>query len=312
MNPTYRSAVYLSALISLGMMAACSGEKTVVNNYYVNSGGTSGIDAGGPSATSGGAAQATGGAAQATGGAQTASTHATGGAAQQSSAVGTGGATGGSAATGSTPATGGSPGNGCGTTNGSFTQNTLFATTGVTAPYGLTNWSSLPNVTLTQTTTNPTSSTISIDCSSGCALLHVPYLSGTASMSGLTMVQYIGSATNLVHETFTMQLAVDVIAEAGATAAPPVDISLLAFSGSTSYEYSTTYPFGALAALAPAAGFHTYTTNFVDSIGSSGATLCAAQVTSLAISVSNSAAITASNGATLDIYMQSISVAPGT
>lgn len=306
MNPTCRSVVYRSALISLGMLTACGGgEKTIVNNYYVNSGGTSdaagssGIHTGGSSSTSGGAAEATGGV-------PSDSTSST----EQSSAVATGGATGGSAATGGSPATGGVPATACGTTNGTFAQNTQFTTPGQTTPYGLTNWSSLPNVTLTQTNINPTSSTISIDCSGGCSLLHVPYLSGTGSGMGLTVVQYIGSATNLVSETIAVELAVNVIAEAGATSPPPVDISVLAFSGSATYEHSTTYPIGTLTALAPASGFYAFTANFADSTGSSGATLCASQITSLALSVSNSGAITASNGATLDIYIRSISLAP--
>jgi hypothetical protein len=242
-------------------------------------------------------------------------TNASGGSGQAGSAqAGTGNA--GSSNAGASNAGNNAGGAACGTTNGTHTENTTFGTAGSTAPYALNQWgwgtATIP--TVTQTTTGPTG----IDCSTGCAVLTTNFAAGTAAYSAGLIVDYFGttdtSVENLLNETITIKLAVSVTAASGATAAPPVGVELFGFDTTTGVNTNIWLSsLGTLTELDAASGFHTKTYKVVDAQVPSWAptrTVCADSLHSIGIRLQNSAAIDATNAATIAVYVQSVSVAP--
>jgi hypothetical protein len=323
MKPTHRSMVYRSVLVTLCMAPACGGsDKTTIiymnatggsnsagataTNQDTNTGdaasaGNSGVAAnvGGSSTANrtsdGGATQATrtDTVASASGGEQPVSTNSTGGAVQQSSTGTAGGST------------------GCPTVNGSYTESTTFGTAGSTSPYQGNVWSSAIAVStppLVQTTIGASG----VDCSAGCARFTTTWPAGTGQYAGGNAVNFLAGATNMLNETVTINLAVVVTRADGATDDPPVEIDLAVFkdfSGQATGYWTASL--GSLSSLAEQ--FHTFTQKLTD-IGvpksQPSATICASAVTALAIQVGSTASVTQANAGTLDIYIQSISVAP--
>jgi hypothetical protein len=220
-----------------------------------------------------------------------------------------GGSTGGSS---STPAT-------CGTTNGSYRENTTFATAGRTDPYGLNKWGTWGGTTaptLTQTTTGPTG----LDCSSGCAMLTIDFSNGTAQYSAGSIVEYFGSATdsasNLLNETITAKVAMTVAPASGATATVPISVNLFGqdtYVSASGVDNVWVDDLGTAASLDAAAGWHTVTYKVGDAkvpIWSPTRTVCASGLHSIGITIQDNNAITATNGAVVTLYVQSVKVSP--
>lgn len=264
-----------------------------------------------PASGAGGSSAGTGGSENggATGG-QTSASSSTGGSTGTPAATGgtNTGATGGSASAGGDTSAGGSTG--CGTTNGVLNQTSAFATT--LDPYKLNSWPTTPTplaATLEVTTTAPTG----IDCSGGCAHLSVDFTAGTAAYGGGAIDQYFGATTtateNLLNETVTINLA--VVVTGSATVPAEIDLDGLDTFATTTYTDNVwVKKLGEFSALGT---MSTVTYKVVDVAVPSWAptrTVCASSLHTLRIVVTNSAAIDASNAAKVDVYVQSIAIAP--
>lgn len=271
-----------------------------------------------PASGAGGSTSTTGGGATGTTGGSTSASSSTGGAAAT-----TGGSTGTPAATGGSSSAGGNTGTAgstaCGTTNGTYTENTTFATAASTAPYKLNSWGtwgSTTTPTVTQTTTGPTG----IDCSAGCAVLTLDFAAGTAAYAAGLITEYFGttdtSVENLLNETITAKVAVSITQASGATVAVPISIDWVGydtFTDSTGVDNVWVINVGTASSLDVANGFQSKTLKVTDQGVPSWAvvrTVCASGLHSIGIRIQNSAAIDATNGATVSLYVQSIAVAP--
>jgi len=268
-----------------------------------------------PAATTAATGGAVNGGAMGTGGATGTSTSATGGA--TSAATGGTSSTAATGGTSTTAATGGATAGGdtstsaaCGTTNGVVNQTSAFATT--LDPYKINSWPTTPTplaATLELTTTAPTG----IDCSGGCAHLSVDFTAGTAAYGGGAIDQYFGAAAtateNLLNETVTIKLA--VVVTGAATVPAEIDLDGLDTFATTNYvDNIWVKKLGEFSALGT---MSTVTYKIIDAPVPSWAatrTVCGSGLHTLRIVVANSAAIDATNAAKVDVYVQSIAIAP--
>ncbi len=296
-----RSRVLGLAVLGGLWIAGCSSNNNATTNNNA--------DTGGNAATGGGTSVAATGGSNgnpATGGSN--SHPATGG---SNSNPATGGSNGNPATGGATA--GGSSGTSvaCGTTNGTLNQTSAFATT--LDPYKINSWSGAGGTAIAATLELTTTAPTGIDCSGGCAHLSVDFPSGAAAYGGGAMDQYFGAATtateNLLNETVTINLA--VVVTGAATVPVEVDLDGLdTFATTTNTDNLWVHKLGDLTALST---MSTVTFKVVDAPVPSWAptrTVCASGLHVLRIVVSCSAAITDANAATIDIYVQSISITP--
>ena len=235
--------------------------------------------------------------------------------------VGTGGASSGGASGGSSTAisTGGSTSSSgsCGTTDGTYNENTTFGTTGATDPYKLNNWGTWGNgtgPTLTQTTTGPSG----LDCGSGCAMLTIDFSDGTAQYSAGAFEEYFGpagdSTPNLLNETITAKIAVEVAKASGANSDVPIYISLFGqdtYATTNGVDNMWSDDLGQASSFDTASGWHTVTFKVVDANVPSWnptRTVCASDLHAMGFTIQNYAAIDGSNGAVVTLYVQSVAI----
>jgi uncharacterized membrane protein YgcG len=229
-----------------------------------------------------------------------------------------GSAAGGSAAGGS--AAGGSAAGECSTTNGDYQENTTFGDEGKTAPYEVNKWGTWGNETvptLTQTTEGPEG----LDCSSGCALLTIDFSNGTKQYSAGQMVEYFGQASdaveNLLNQTITVKVALQVEPASGASTDVPISLNLIGQDASADPEGVAdvwNHSLGTAASLAAADGWHTVTYKVVDVKAPSWAPkhmVCASALHDIGITIQNDKNIDDTNGAVVKLFVQSISVGGG-
>ncbi len=279
------------AALTLGAMG-CSSDST-----SSGTGGSASVTGGSTSNPPGPTGGVTG---TATGGASGTSVTQTGGSTGAgTTAAQTGGATAGGAT--STAAT-------CGTANGTVNQASAFATT--LDPWKKNAWPvAWTGNGLELVTTAPTG----IDCSAGCAHLWADFTDGTAAYGGSAMEQYFGatdtSVENLLNETVTIKLA--IVVTGAATVPAEIDLDGLDTFATTTYVDNVwVNKLGTFTALAAPT---TVTYKVVDARVPSWAatrTVCASSLHTLRIVVTNSAAITADTAAKVDVYVQSVTIAP--
>jgi len=262
------------------------------------------------SSGTGGTNAATGGtsSAGATGG--TTSAGATGGA-TGTVAPHTGGTTGAgttAAATGGATAGGSS---GCGTVDGVFSQTTTFAT--ALAPWVANKWSPATGTPITASLELTTTAPSGIDCSAGCAHLTADFADGMLAYGGAAMDQYFGATAtdteNLLNETITVNLAVVVTGAATAPVAVDLD-GLDTFATTNYYDNLWVHNLGSLSALSTMAPLPYKVVDVGVPTWGVLRTVCGSALHTLRIVVSNSAPIDTTNAAKVEVYVQSITIAP--
>ncbi len=208
----------------------------------------------------------------------------------------------------------------CGSENGTYQENTTFSTSGATAPYTLNKWGTWGNETepsLTQTTTAPDG----LDCSSGCAALTIDFSNGTKQYSAGSLVQFFGtsadSVTNLLNETITVKVALEVKPASDASKDVPISVSLFGQDPTTSsngVDNLWIHDLGSASSLAAASGWHTVTFKVVDAKVPSWSptrTVCASGLHALGITIQNNNTIDEGNGGVITLYLQSVTVGDG-
>lgn len=245
------------------------------------------------------------------GGTGGAGTIATGG----DSAVGGGASTGGAATTAGGSS---STGNDCPKDNGTYTETTTFATAGGTnpiAPYNLNPFGfDTSAASVSQTTEGPAG----LDCSSGCGVMTLTYTPGLLQYkAGGQFVEYFGTATdsiqNLLNETITLELAVQVIPSGTAL---PVTVTLTGqdtFATTTYVDNNWSFDLGNLTSLDASKGWHTKTYKVTDTHVPTWAPtrwVCASGMHDVAIAILNNADITDATAATIKLYVKSVSISP--
>ena len=207
----------------------------------------------------------------------------------------------------------------CGTTNGDYDENTTFGTAGKTDPYQVDQWGTWGDgttPTLTQTTTGPSG----LDCSSGCAVLTVDFSKDTTQYSGGSLVEYFGTAAesvqNLLNETVTAKIAIEVKQASGATVDVPININMFgrdAYASTTGVDNVWSYGLGAATSLDAAVGWHAVNYQVVD-VGaptwSPSRTVCASAMHGIGLTLQANSNIDDTNGAVVTLYVQSVTVGP--
>jgi hypothetical protein len=233
---------------------------------------------------------------------------------------GTGGAASGGSSTASS--TGGSTGSteSCGTKDGDFEEDTTFGNEGSTDPYKLNKWGTWGNDTqpsLTQTTDGPDG----LDCGSGCAKLTIDFSDGTKSYAAGSFVEYFGSASdsvsNLLNETITVKIAVQVKQADGANTDVPISINLFGQDATTSSNGTDNlwvHDLGKASSLDVGSGWHTASFKVEDTKVPSWSptrTVCGSGLHAMGITIQNNSNIDGSNGAVVTLYVQKVSVGKG-
>lgn len=232
------------------------------------------------------------------------------------STAGTGGGSAGSSSGGS----GGSTEAACDTADGTYQESTTFTTSGSTAPYNLNKWGtwgSATEPTLSQTTTAPTG----LDCGSGCAALTIDFSSGTKQYSAGSFVEFFGASsdavTNLLNETITVKVGLEVKQASGASKDVPISIKLFGQDPTTSsngVDNLWVYELGSASSLGAASGWHTMSFKVVDAKVPSWSptrTVCASGLHAIGITIQNDGAIDDTNGGVVTLYVQSVTVGGG-
>lgn len=251
-----------------------------------------------------------------------------GGSSSQSSSAGSGGsASSGGKSSSSSGSSGGSSSGGsttsaaaCGSEDGTYQESTTFSTSGATTPYTLNKWGTWGNETepsLTQTTTAPDG----LDCASGCAALTIDFSNGTKQYSAGSFVQFFGtssdSVANLLNETITVKVALQVEPASGADKDVPISLSLFGQDPTTSsngVDNLWVHDLGSTSSLAAASGWHTITFKVVDAKVPSWSptrTVCASDLHAMGITIQNNKDIDDGNGGVITLYVQSITVGDG-